>query len=102
MLHVKANAPIAKVALPDRVIDAVVPAPTVGIDLTDADEGKTLKVVVTSVDGRTAVATAEPGTRDLEVTFGSSANAAPATPAVRPNAQTAGGKDKDKRNWKRR
>ena len=70
MLHVKANAAIAKVALPDRVIDAVVPAPNVGVDLTEADDGKTLKVVVTSVDGRVAVGTAEPGTREIDVTFG--------------------------------
>lgn len=69
MLHVKANVAIAKVALPDRVIDAVVPAPSVGVELTEADEGKTLKVVVTSTDGRTAIATAEPDTRDVEVTF---------------------------------
>jgi hypothetical protein len=96
MLHVTANATIAQVALPDRVIDAVVPAPTVGVDLTEADEGKTLKVVVTSTDGRTATATAEPGTRDLEVTFGGK-------PAARPLAPThAANKERDKRNWPKR
>jgi hypothetical protein len=100
MLVVKANAPIAKVALPDRVIDAVVPAPSVGIDLAESDQGKTLKVTVTSTDGRTAVATAEPGTRDLEVTFGD--KPAPSPPTTRPVTTTAGGKDKDKRTWPKR
>lgn len=93
MLHVKADAPIAKIALPDRVIDAVVPAPSVAVDLAESDEGKTLKVVVTSTDGRSAVATAEPGTRDLEVTFADKAT--PARPASLP--VSAATKDKDKR-----
>jgi eukaryotic-like serine/threonine-protein kinase len=90
MLHVTANAPISKVAVGDRVIDAVVPAPTVGVELEEADDGKTLKVTVTSADGRTAIATAEPGTRELDVTFGDK-------PAVRAPAP----KDRDKRAPKR-
>ncbi len=67
VLRVTANAPIAKVSIGGRAIDAEVPAPTLGVELGEEEEGKTLKVVVTGADGRTAIVTAEPGTYELEV-----------------------------------
>lgn len=95
MLHVTANAPIAKVSIAGRAVDAEVPAPTLGVELGDEDQGKTLKVVVTSIDGRVASATAEPGTRELEVAFGDR-RAAPPPPAA------AAAPPKEKRTWPKR
>lgn len=70
MLNVTADAPIAKVAVGARTIESEVPAPSVAVELTEEDDQATQRVVVTAVDGRVAIATAEPGTRDIEVTFG--------------------------------
>ncbi len=91
MLHVTANAPIARVSIAGREVDAEIAAPTVGVELTAEDEGRTLKIVVTAADGRTATATAEPGTRELEVAFGG-ARAVVAPPPS----------PKEKRTWPKR
>lgn len=105
MLHVTANAPIAKVTIAGRAVDAEIPAPTLGVELAEEDEGKTLRIVVTGTDGRIATATAEPGTREVEVAFGDKATAAP--PAIRPVAAPVSPappppSPKEKRTWPKR
>ena len=97
--RVKMTAWLGRARLPVQVDvgigDAVVPAPTVGVELTEADDGKTLKVVVTSADGRIAIGTAEPGMREIEVTFGD--KPAPARPPAAKTKDTT-----EKRNWPKR
>jgi serine/threonine protein kinase len=78
LLHVTANGPIASVRVADRVVDSIVPAPTVSIDLEDGERDTQLKIVVTSTDGRTATATAHAGEHDVEVTFGDKPRPPPA------------------------
>jgi hypothetical protein len=90
-LHITANGSIARAVIGGRSVEAVVPAPMLGVELSDEEESKTLQIVVTSTDGRVAVANAEPGTRDVEVTFGGGAAPAKAkersptpTPTTKP------------------
>lgn len=69
ILHVTANGTIAKVAVGDRTVE-VDPDTTAEIDLTPAERAKTLKVFVTSTEGKIATATVDPGVRGIEVLFG--------------------------------
>lgn len=72
-LHIKANGPIASVRVDGRHVDAIVPAPTISVDLEAGERDHPLRVVVTSTDGRVATAITDPAaaTTDVEVTFGS-------------------------------
>lgn len=69
VLTVKANGAISKVAIGDRTVE-VLEDETAEVDLTPAERNKTLKVSVTSVEGRVATATVDPGVRGIEVLFG--------------------------------
>lgn len=69
MLTVRANGTISKVAIGDRTIE-VLEDETAEVELTPAERTKTLKVSVTSVEGRVATATVDPGVRGIEVLFG--------------------------------
>jgi hypothetical protein len=69
-LHVTANGTIAKVAIGDRAIEILDPDTTADVDLTPAERNKTLKVFVTSSEGRVATATVDPGVRGIDVLFG--------------------------------
>lgn len=79
-LQVKANAPIASVTIVNRFVDAVVPTSTLNVDLEDDEGDKMLRITVTGTDGRIAMATVEPGVREVEVTF------APKAPRVKPRS----------------
>jgi hypothetical protein len=107
-LHVTADAPIAKVAVGDRTVD-VAPASSVDVALLDAEIGKSLRVVVTSTDGRVATATADPGVRGLDVVLGDpSALPPPPSPpsakaaATSSPAAQAQAAPKEKRTWPKR
>ena len=83
-LHITANAPIASVRVDGRVVDAIVPAPAIRIDLEESERRHSLSIVVTSTDGRSANATTDPAaaTSEIQVTFGPK-------PARRPRARPA-------------
>jgi len=71
-LHITANAPIAHVRVDGRVVDAIVPAPTIRVDLEESERDHPLRIVATSTDGRSATATTDPAAAlsEIEVTFG--------------------------------
>ena len=71
-LHITANAPIASVRVDGRVVDAIVPAPAIRIDLEESERVHSLSIIVTSTDGRSATATTDPAaaTSEIQVTFG--------------------------------
>lgn len=69
VLHVTANGTIAKVAIGDRAVEILDADTTAEVDLTPAERTKTLKVVVTSTEGRVATATVDPGVRGIDVIF---------------------------------
>ncbi len=69
VLEIKANAPIKAVTVDGRFVDTVVPTSTVSIDLEDGERDRSLRIVATGRDGRTASGTIEPGTHALTVTF---------------------------------
>lgn len=110
-LHITANGTIAKVAVGDRNVE-VIPASSAEIELTPAERGKTLKVFVTSSDGRTAMATADPGVRGLDVVFGDRDTLPPPPPPsgagatsnapVATHAVPAAGGGAPKRTWPKR
>jgi serine/threonine protein kinase len=79
VLQVKANAPIQSVTVIDRYVDAVVPTQNLNVDLEESERDKMLRLTVTGTDGRTAMATVEPGVREVSVTFESKPKR-PATP----------------------
>jgi hypothetical protein len=58
------------VRVAERLVDAVVPAPTLNVELDDTERDRSLHLTVTSTDGRVATATAEPGATEIAVTFG--------------------------------
>jgi serine/threonine-protein kinase len=84
LLRIMANAPIASVRIADRIIEAVVPAPELGIELMDEEVGAELRLLATSQDGRMASAMAPSGARELTVTFAASRRTVPkSAPAPR-------------------
>ena len=78
-VHVRANGPIASVRVDGRLVDAIVPAPSISVDLEEAERDRPLRIVVTSTDGRTATATTDPAgaTTDVEVAFGAKSASGP-------------------------
>jgi eukaryotic-like serine/threonine-protein kinase len=99
MLRIHADGPIASVAVGERVI-APAPAPTIEIELLEPERSKPVRVVVTSTDGRTATATAENGTQNVDVVFGAVAALPPPPPP--PSAQHPAAAPREKRTWQRR
>jgi hypothetical protein len=70
LLQVSANAPISSLQLGKRAVESGAPAATMSVELTEDEVGQPLHVVVTSTDGRTATANANPGELEVNVTFG--------------------------------
>jgi hypothetical protein len=81
VLLVKANGPIASAQVGGRLVDAIVPAPTLSVELTDEERTHAFDVVVTSTDGRVATVKRTAGQIDLDVTFGDKPRPSRAAPA---------------------
>lgn len=67
MLEVTADTPITAVRLEGRTIDAVVPAPTIRIELEEGEEHRLLHVVALCAGGRAGRTTAAPGDHEVRV-----------------------------------
>jgi serine/threonine-protein kinase len=68
LLQVRANAPIASVKIGDRLVDAIVPAPSLNVELEEEERGKKLQLVVNATDGRSATASFD-GSHEVQVSF---------------------------------
>jgi hypothetical protein len=73
LLQVIANAPISTLQIGHRTVESGAPAATTSVELTEEEIGQPLRLVVTSTDGRTATANANPGELEINITFGARA-----------------------------
>lgn len=110
VLHVTANGTIAKVTIGERAIEILDEDTTAEVDLTPAERNKTLKVFVTSTEGRVATATVDPGVRGIDVIFGDRDTLPPPPPpggsvahaSDAGSAAHVGGGGGGKRTWPKR
>lgn len=68
-LEVTANARIASLKIGEREVDAVVPAPSIAVELGPDEAGAALVVSAVATDGRRATARTPPGGRTVNLTF---------------------------------
>ena len=94
-LALSSNAPVAEVRVGDRVVDMVIAAPNVTVELEPEETQRaTLVVTVKSADGRVATKTLARGELEAKIAFPGARGAAPAAPAApaRPAPGTKNGK----------
>ena len=91
-LALSTNAPVAEVRIGDRVVDMVIAAPNVSVELEPGESERALVVTVKSADGRVATTTLARGELEAKIAFPARLAASPALQQPRQPAGTKNGK----------
>jgi hypothetical protein len=83
-LALSTNAPVAEVRVGDRVVDMVIAAPNVNVELEPEETQRALVITLRSADGRIATKTLARGELEAKIAFGTSRGPAPAAPRPPP------------------
>jgi eukaryotic-like serine/threonine-protein kinase len=93
-LALSTNAPVAEVRVGDRVVDMVLAAPNVNVELEPEETQHALVLTLKSADGRVATKTLARGELEAKIAFPAARapGPAPAPPRTQPQPQTRNGK----------